>query len=144
MLSPWVIILQVLPLRHPNPSPLQTSAPSHLRRHSERMEVERAETAAAAGGSSAEMAVDHAAGTAAVEKPRFDALMPSEMSGGRPQFRKVPVPQHRFAPLKRCWMEIYTPVYEHMKVDIRMNIKVRDHPASVSSLRFIFEHKSLV
>jgi len=108
------------------------------------MEVERAETAAAAGGSSAEMAGDHAAGPAAVEKPRFDALMPSEMSGGRPQFRKVPVPQHRFAPLKRCWMEIYTPVYEHMKVDIRMNIKVRDHTASVSSLRFIFEHKSLV
>ncbi|RLN23599.1 partner of Nob1 [Panicum miliaceum] len=50
------------------------------------------------------------------------------MSGGRPQFRKVPVPQHRFAPLKRCWMEIYTPVYEHMKVDIRMNIKRAGRP----------------
>ncbi|KAF8766088.1 hypothetical protein HU200_007580 [Digitaria exilis] len=89
------------------------------------MEVERATSAAAAGGSSEGMAVDHAAGPGAVEKPRFDPLMPSEMSGGRPQFRKVPVPPHRFAPLKRCWMEIYTPVYEHMKVDIRMNIKAR-------------------
>ncbi|CAL5048573.1 unnamed protein product [Urochloa decumbens] len=90
------------------------------------MEVERATTAVAAGGSSAEMAVDNAAGPGAVEKPRFDALMPSEMGGrGRPQFRKVPVPPHRFSPLKRCWMEIYTPVYEHMKVDIRMNIKAR-------------------
>ncbi|CAO2182658.1 unnamed protein product [Urochloa humidicola] len=89
------------------------------------MEVERATTAAAAGGSSAEMAADNAARPVAVEKPRFDALMPREMSGGRPQFRKVPVPQHRFAPLKRCWMEIYTPVYEHMKVNIRMNIKAR-------------------
>jgi RNA-binding protein PNO1 len=107
------------------------------------MEVERATTAAAAAGSSAEMAVDHAAGSGAVEKPLFDALMPSEMSGGRPQFRKVPVPPHRFSPLKRCWMEIYTPVYEHMKVDIRMNIKViRDHPASYPSLRVIFEHKT--
>jgi len=108
------------------------------------MEVERAAAATVAGGSSAEMAVDHATGPAAVEKPRFDALMPSEMSGGKPQFRKVPVPQHRFAPLKRCWMEIYTPVYEHVKVDIRLNIKVGDHPESISSLRFIFEHKSLV
>ncbi|CAN6304719.1 unnamed protein product [Urochloa humidicola] len=71
------------------------------------------------------MTVDNAAGPGAVEKPRFDPLMPSEMSGGKPQFRKVPVPPHRFAPLKRCWMEIYTPVYEHMKVDIRMNIKAR-------------------
>jgi RNA-binding protein PNO1 len=91
------------------------------------MEVERATAAA-------EMAVDHAG---AVEKPRFDALMPSEMSGGRPQFRKVPVPPHRFSPLKRCWMEIYTPVYEHMKVDIRMNIKVKGSP----SQRVTFEHK---
>ncbi|WVZ92376.1 hypothetical protein U9M48_038447 [Paspalum notatum var. saurae] len=83
------------------------------------MEVETA----TAAGSSVEMAVDRPAGPGSVEKPRFDALMPSEMSGGRPQFRKVPVPQHRFAPLKRCWMDIYTPVYEHMKIDIRMNLK---------------------
>jgi len=73
--------------------------------------------------SSAEMAVAHDMGPATVEKPRFDALMPSEMGGGKPQFRKVPVPQHCSAPLKHCWMEIYTPVYEHVKVDIRMNIK---------------------
>ncbi|RLN30292.1 partner of Nob1 [Panicum miliaceum] len=66
------------------------------------MEVERAASATAAGGSSSEMAVDRAAGPSAVEKPRFIALMPSEMSGGRPQFWKVPVPQHRFAPLKHC------------------------------------------
>jgi len=139
--SPWVINLSFLlfglflpdtqTLAPSRPLPLAPFPPSHLRRHSESMEVERAAAATAAGGSSAEMAVDHATGPAAVEKPRFDALMPSEMSGGKPQFRKVPVPQHRFAPLKRCWMEIYTPVYEHMKVDIRMNIKVRDHPASI-------------
>ncbi|ONM33703.1 D8Ertd354e protein [Zea mays] len=79
--------------------------------------------ASATGVSSSEMAVDHATGPGAVEKPRFDALTPNEMSGGRPQFRKVPMPQHRFAPLKRCWMEIYKPVYEHMKIDIRMNLK---------------------
>ncbi|PWZ14684.1 DNA-directed RNA polymerases II, IV and V subunit 9B [Zea mays] len=79
--------------------------------------------ASATGVSSSEMAVDHATGPGAVEKPRFDALTPNEMSGGRPQFRKVPVPQHRFARLKRCWMEIYKPVYEHMKIDIRMNLK---------------------
>jgi RNA-binding protein PNO1 len=81
--------------------------------------------ASATGVSSSEMAVDHATGPGAVEKPRFDALTPNEMSGGRPQFRKVPVPQHQFTPLKRCWMEIYKPVYEHMKIDIRMNLKVR-------------------
>ena len=69
-------------------------------------------------------------GSGGVVKPRFDALMPSEMSGGRPQYRKVQVPPHRFAPLKKAWLEIYTPVYEHMKVDIRMNLKV-GNPVSV-------------
>jgi RNA-binding protein PNO1 len=88
------------------------------------MEAGRPASAAGQGESSSSsgaMAVDAAGG---VEKPRFEALMPSEMSGGRPQFRKVPVPQHRFAPLKKAWMDIYTPVYEHMKIDIRMNLKV--------------------
>ncbi|XP_062209868.1 uncharacterized protein LOC133911588 isoform X2 [Phragmites australis] len=105
------------------------------------MEIDRTTSAAAAGDSSSgAMAVDAAGGT---ERPRFEPLMPSEMSGGRPQFRKVPVPSHRFAPLKRCWMEIYTPVYEHMKVDIRMNLKARrvelktrqDTPDDVKTLR---------
>ncbi|XP_072991607.1 uncharacterized protein [Typha latifolia] len=64
-------------------------------------------------------------GGAPPPQPRFEALKPHEMSDGKIQFRKVPVPPHRFSPLKRCWMEIYAPVYEQMKVDIRMNLKAR-------------------
>ncbi|CAM0870745.1 unnamed protein product [Alopecurus aequalis] len=60
-----------------------------------------------------------------VERPRFEPLTPNEMGGGRPQFRKVPVPTHRFASLKKAWPDIYSPVYEQMKVDIRMNVKAR-------------------
>ncbi|OAY79344.1 RNA-binding protein PNO1-like [Ananas comosus] len=66
-----------------------------------------------------------AAAAAAPPRPHFEALKPHEMSDRRVQFRKVPVPPHRFAPLKRCWMEIYTPVYDQMKIDIRMNLKAR-------------------
>lgn len=58
-------------------------------------------------------------------KPQFEALKPHEMSDGKVQFRKVPVPPNRFAPLKRNWMDIYNPVYDQMKVDIRMNLKAR-------------------
>ncbi|MCO5582819.1 hypothetical protein L7F22_036719 [Adiantum nelumboides] len=57
-------------------------------------------------------------------KPRFQPLTASEMNGGRVQFRKVLVPPHRYTPLKQHWMELYTPVYEQMKIDIRMNLKV--------------------
>ncbi|CAA0805970.1 RNA-binding KH domain-containing protein [Striga hermonthica] len=37
----------------------------------------------------------------------------------------VPVPPHRYTPLKKAWLEIYTPIYEEMKIDIRMNLKAR-------------------
>jgi RNA-binding protein PNO1 len=57
-------------------------------------------------------------------KPQFGALSAHEMNGGKFEFRKVFVPVHRFTPLKEHWMEIYTPVFEQMKIDIRMNLKV--------------------
>lgn len=57
-------------------------------------------------------------------KPQFGALSAHEMNGGKFEFRKVFVPTHRFTPLKEHWMEIYTPVFEQMKIDIRMNLKV--------------------
>ncbi|PHT46933.1 RNA-binding protein PNO1 [Capsicum baccatum] len=58
-------------------------------------------------------------------KPNFQPLTAHEISGGHVQFRKVTVPQHRYTPLKKVWMEIYTPVFEQMKIDIRMNLKKR-------------------
>jgi len=58
-------------------------------------------------------------------KPQFGALSAHEMNGGKFEFRKVFVPSHRFTPLKEHWMEIYTPVFEQMKIDIRMNLKAR-------------------
>ncbi|KAK4751988.1 hypothetical protein SAY87_020786 [Trapa incisa] len=58
-------------------------------------------------------------------KPQFEPLKPHEMSDGRVQFRKISVPPHRYSPLKKAWIDIYTPVYEQMKIDIRMNLKAR-------------------
>ncbi|KAJ0045315.1 hypothetical protein Pint_06580 [Pistacia integerrima] len=58
-------------------------------------------------------------------KPQFEPLKAHEMSDGRVQFRRVSVPPHRYSPLKKAWMDIYTPVYEQMKIDIRMNLKAR-------------------
>lgn len=55
---------------------------------------------------------------------------------GRPQFgpakelttaqkistRKVPIPPHRMSPLKRDWLKIATPLVEHLKLQVRVNI----------------------
>ncbi|KAK9115729.1 hypothetical protein Sjap_014676 [Stephania japonica] len=62
---------------------------------------------------------------AAEQKRKFEPLTAHEMSGGNVQYRKVLVPPHRYTPLKKAWMEIYTPIYDQMKIDIRMNLKGR-------------------
>ncbi|KAK5084069.1 pre-rRNA-processing protein pno1 [Exophiala xenobiotica] len=37
--------------------------------------------------------------------------------------RKVPIPPHRLTPLKSAWPKIYPPLVEHLKLQVRMNIK---------------------
>ncbi|KAK1597963.1 pre-rRNA-processing protein PNO1 [Colletotrichum navitas] len=39
----------------------------------------------------------------------------------RIETRKVPVPPHRFTPLKSAWPKIYPPLVEHLKLQVRMN-----------------------
>ncbi|XP_059471419.1 RNA-binding protein PNO1 [Neocloeon triangulifer] len=39
--------------------------------------------------------------------------------------RKVPVPSHRYTPLKDNWMKIFTPIVEHLQLQVRFNLKTR-------------------
>ncbi|KAJ9457054.1 RNA-binding protein pno1 [Diplonema papillatum] len=39
--------------------------------------------------------------------------------------RKVKIPSHRYSALKTSWMEIYTPLVEHCRLEVRMNLKTR-------------------
>ncbi|KAG2328072.1 hypothetical protein Bca52824_010800 [Brassica carinata] len=62
------------------------------------------------------------------------------MSDGKVQFRKVSVPPNRYTPLEKAWLDIYTPVYHQMKVDIRMKsrkveLKTRADTPDVSNLQ---------
>lgn len=43
----------------------------------------------------------------------------------RSESRKVPIPPHRMTPLKSAWPKIYPPLVEHLKLQVRMNIKSR-------------------
>ena len=40
-------------------------------------------------------------------------------------FRRVPVPAHRFTPLKEKWMDLYQPIVKHMKLQIRYRQRQR-------------------
>ncbi|KAI1373204.1 eukaryotic type KH-domain (KH-domain type I) [Hypoxylon crocopeplum] len=41
------------------------------------------------------------------------------------QTRKVIIPPNRFTPLKSAWPKIYPPLVEHLKLQVRMNVKHR-------------------
>merc|ERR1712168_1456699 len=42
--------------------------------------------------------------------------------GGSREFRKIPVPPHRYTPLKENWMKIFNPIVEHLNLQIRFNL----------------------
>ncbi|GBF88847.1 RNA-binding protein-like [Raphidocelis subcapitata] len=58
-------------------------------------------------------------------KPGFSALSAQEQAGNKVEFRRIPVPQHRMTPLKTAWMQLYTPITDHLKLDMRMNLKTK-------------------
>ncbi|RCK65938.1 Pre-rRNA-processing protein PNO1 [Candida viswanathii] len=57
-------------------------------------------------------------------KPKFAAASKTNMKV-KLESRKVPVPPHRMTPLKNVWTKIYPPLVEHLKLQVRMNLKTR-------------------
>ena len=41
------------------------------------------------------------------------------------EIRKVLIPPHRITPLKSAWPKMYPPLVEHLKLQVRMNVKAR-------------------
>jgi RNA-binding protein PNO1 len=59
-------------------------------------------------------------------RPQFPPADPSTITTSiRIQARKVPIPPHRMTPLKSSWPKIYPPLVEHLKLQVRMNVKSR-------------------
>ncbi|KAI9471899.1 MAG: hypothetical protein EXX96DRAFT_582154 [Benjaminiella poitrasii] len=59
------------------------------------------------------------------DKPNFAPASKAELKTVTKGFRKIPIPLHRMSPLKRHWLEIYSPLVEHMKLQVRMNVKAK-------------------
>lgn len=55
-------------------------------------------------------------------KPRFGPIAETT-TATHVQTRKVPIPPHRMTPLKAAWPKLYTPLIEHLKLQVRMNPK---------------------
>lgn len=57
-------------------------------------------------------------------KPKFTAASKSGMKV-KLESRKVPVPPHRMTPLKNTWPKIYPPLVDHLKLQVRMNLRTK-------------------
>ncbi|NXC39397.1 PNO1 protein, partial [Penelope pileata] len=82
-----------------------------VRRHGRRKRSAAAEPMEAAGPS---------------KRPAFPPLPVEAMGVGGGEVRKVPVPANRYTPLKENWMKIFTPIVEHLQLQIRFNLKTRN------------------
>ncbi|KAJ3415162.1 pre-rRNA-processing protein pno1 [Chytridiales sp. JEL 0842] len=59
----------------------------------------------------------------AMPKPDFPALKRSDVANLSKEYRLVPIPPHRLSPLKKDWLKICSPLVEHLKLHVRMNVK---------------------
>lgn len=51
---------------------------------------------------------------------------------GSDEMRKIPVPAHRYTPLKENWLKIFTPIVENLQLQVRFNLKTRNVEIKVS------------
>nr|SVE73808.1 EOG090X0D0V [Daphnia atkinsoni] len=60
----------------------------------------------------------------AVSRPAFPPVKREKLDSGI-EIRKIAVPAHRYSPLKENWMKLFTPIVEHLNLQIRFNLKNR-------------------
>merc|ERR1712168_638767 len=60
------------------------------------------------------------------KRPNLPPVSGEKLMGGKTELRKVPVPANRYTPLKDNWMKIFTPIVEHLHLQIRFNLKTRN------------------
>jgi len=61
-----------------------------------------------------------------IKRPNLPPISSDKLVSTQSGLRKIPVPAHRYAPLKEHWMKIYSPVVEHLGLQIRFNLKTRN------------------
>uniref|UniRef100_A0A8C0QF60 RNA-binding protein PNO1 n=2 Tax=Canis lupus TaxID=9612 RepID=A0A8C0QF60_CANLF len=95
------------------------------RRGARRAKKRRAEQLSAAGEGADAGRMDTEEARPA-KRPVFPPLAGDGVLGGKEETRKIAVPANRYTPLKENWMKIFTPIVEHLGLQIRFNLKSRN------------------
>ncbi|PKU31479.1 rna-binding protein pno1 [Limosa lapponica baueri] len=81
------------------------------------------------------------AGPRPSKRPAFPPVSAEALGVGKGELRKVAVPANRYTPLKENWMKIFTPIVEHLQLQIRFNLKTRN--VEIKLQRLLFSKSSL-
>ncbi|XP_055389526.1 RNA-binding protein pno1 [Condylostylus longicornis] len=79
-------------------------------------------------GAPEEMNVDEISGIEGTKKSGVSDTKRRKTS----ETRKISIPPHRYSSLREHWMKIFTPIVEHMKLQIRVNTKSRNVEIRIS------------
>ncbi|XP_077138654.1 RNA-binding protein PNO1 [Ranitomeya variabilis] len=60
------------------------------------------------------------------KRPSFPPISGDKLMGDKDEMRTIPVPSHRYTPLKENWMKIFTPIVENLQLQVRFNLKTRN------------------
>jgi len=73
--------------------------------------------------------------------PAFAPLSASAQSStAKGETRRIPIPPHRFGPLKNEWVNIYSPLTEILGLQVRMNVHRKCVEIRVSAIIIIWNH----
>ncbi|XP_060026038.1 RNA-binding protein PNO1 isoform X1 [Lagenorhynchus albirostris] len=97
-------------------------------------------SAAEEGGDASRMDTEEAR---PAKRPVFPPLSGDGFLGGKEETRKIPVPANRYTPLKENWMKIFTPIVEHLGLQIRFNLKSRNIEIRVRIMLTIFKYTAV-
>uniref|UniRef100_A0A9J2PX85 K Homology domain-containing protein n=1 Tax=Ascaris lumbricoides TaxID=6252 RepID=A0A9J2PX85_ASCLU len=61
-----------------------------------------------------------------MEEESVEPLSEKRSRGTKAEIRKIPVPPHRYSPLKDNWVKIFTPIVKQLHLQIRFNLKSRN------------------
>ncbi len=75
-------------------------------------------------------------------RPIFPPIKKEKLANGI-EIRKIPVPAHRYSPLKENWMKIFTPIVEHLHLQIRFNLKIRQVLTNIVKFFSFLNHFSV-
>ncbi|KAL0638490.1 pre-rRNA-processing protein pno1 [Maublancomyces gigas] len=110
------------------PGPIAESSPQQVSEIEDEVLID-ASASAPINASAAVTAIEVTAEGTAMQideegRPRFAPAKPSTIRS-KSESRKVAIPPHRMTPLKNIWPKIYPPLIEHLKLQVKMNLKDR-------------------